>query len=90
MLQGIPQANEFRKKIEFIRSVVNEWTTNGGIGISDTTIEGRLRWCGSRELVNVKIPYKTVWVTLGGQGNDDRKVAWFNPRKPADLIPDIE
>ncbi|KAH9221671.1 hypothetical protein DL95DRAFT_474226 [Leptodontidium sp. 2 PMI_412] len=90
MIQGIPQANEFRKKIEFIRSVVNEWTTNGGIGLSDTSIEGRLRWTGSRELINVKIPYKHVWVTVGGQGSDDRKVAWFNPRKADELIPDIE
>ncbi|CZS98326.1 related to protein kinase CDC5 [Rhynchosporium agropyri] len=90
MIQGIPQANEFRKKIDFIKSVVNEWTTNGGIGLSDTSIGGRLRWNGMRELINVKVPYKHVWVTVGGRGSDERKVAWFNPRKADELIPDIE
>lgn len=90
MIQGIPQANDFRKKIEFIRLIVKEWTTNGGIGISDTSIEGRLRWNGTRETVDVKVPYKHVWVAVGGKGGDERKVAWFNPRKPNDLIPDIQ
>lgn len=90
MIQGIPQANEFRKKVEFIRSVVKEWVNNGGRGISDMTPEGRLRYNGNRELVNVKVPYKHVWVSVGGRNGDDRRVAWFNPRKPGDLIPDIQ
>lgn len=90
MIQGIPQANDFRKKVEFIRLIVKEWTTNGGIGLSDTSIEGRLRWLGNRELVNVKVPYKHVWVTVGGKGSDERKVAWYNPHKPDENIPDIE
>jgi hypothetical protein len=90
MIQGIPQANEFRKKVEFIRSVVKEWVNNGGRGISDMTPEGRLRYDGNRELVNVKVPYKHVWVSVGGRNGDDRRVAWFNPRKPGDLIPDIQ
>jgi hypothetical protein len=55
MIQGIPQANEFRKKVEFIRSVVKEWVNNSGRGISDMTPEGRLRYDGNRELVNVKL-----------------------------------
>jgi len=90
MLQGIPQANDFRKKVEFIRSVVKEWVTNGGLGISDMTPAGRLRWNGNRELVNVKVPYKHVWVTVGGKNGDERKVVWFNPRKPDELVPDMQ
>ena len=80
MIQGIPQANDFRRKIEFIRLVVKEWVTNGGLGVSDMEPEGRLRWGGYRELVNVKVPYKHVWVTVGGRNGDDRRVAWFDPK----------
>ena len=90
MLQGIPHANDFRRKIEFIRSVVKEWLSHGGIGISDTTPEGRLRWKGHREKVHVKVPYKHVWVTIGGQGSDERKTAWFDPKKPDEITPDVE
>jgi hypothetical protein len=90
MLQGIPQANDFRKKVEFIRLVVKEWVTNGGLGISDMKPAGRLRWNGNRELVNVKVPYKHVWVTVGGKNGDERKVVWFNPRKPDEIVPDMQ
>ena len=90
MIQGIPQANEFRKKIEFIRLIVKEWVHNGGKGISDMTPEARLRWDGNRELVNVKVPYKHVWVCVGGANGDARRVAWFNPRKPLEVVPDIQ
>ena len=90
MIQGIPQANDFRKKIEFIRDVVKEWTSNGGLGNSAMSSERRLRWNGNRELVNVKVPYKHVWVTVGARNGDDRRVAWFNPRKPREIVPDIE
>jgi hypothetical protein len=90
MIQGIPQANDFRKKVEFIRLVVKEWTKNGGLGVSDMSTVGRLRWQGVREMVNVKVPYKHVWVTVGARNGDDRRVAWFNPRKPTELVPDIE
>jgi hypothetical protein len=90
MVQGIPQANDFRKKVEFIRLVVKEWVSNGGLGVSDLSTAGRLRWQGVRELVNVKVPYKHVWVTVGARNGDDRRVAWFNPRKPTELVPDIE
>lgn len=45
-LQGVPAANDFRRKIEFIRDVVREWVANEGIGNSDTSREGRLRWGG--------------------------------------------
>lgn len=91
MLQGIPQANDFRKKIEFIRLIVKEWVTKGGLGLSDMAVEGRLRWNGNRERINVKKPYKHVWVAVGGRGrDDDRKVAWFDPAKPEVINPDIE
>jgi hypothetical protein len=90
MLQGIPAANDFRKKVEFIRLVVKEWVLNGGLGISDMTPEGRLRWNGSRELVNVKVTYKHVWATVGGKKGDERRVIWFNPRKPNEIVPDVK
>ena len=90
MIQGIPQANDFRRKIEFIRLVVKEWVTNSGLGNSAMEPETRLRWGGYRELVNVKVPYKHVWVTVGARNGDDRRVAWFDPRKPKATIPDIE
>lgn len=91
MLQGVPAANDFRKKIEFIRLIIKEWVANGGLGISDMSPEGRLRWNGHRETINVKKPYKHVWVAVGGMGRDDlRKVAWFDPEKPNEIVPDIE
>lgn len=90
MIQGIPTANDFRKKVEFIRSVVKEWVSNGGLGNSEMEPKGRLRWAGYRELVNVKVPYKHVWVTVGARNGDDRRVAWFDPKKPESIISDIE
>ena len=90
MIQGIPQANHFRKKIDFIRMVVKEWVTKGGLGNSNMEPEGRLRWTGCRELVNVKTPYKHVWVSVGARNGDDRRVAWFDPKRPLDIVPDIE
>jgi hypothetical protein len=90
LIQGIPSANDFRHKIEFIRSIVYEWISNGGIGCSDMTPEGRLKWLGNRELVNVKVPYKHVWVTVGSKGGDERRVAWFDPKTPSEVVQDIE
>ena len=90
MIQGVPQANDFRRKVEFIRLIVKEWVSNGGLGNNSMEPEKRLRWGGYRELVNVKIPYKHVWVTVGARAGDDRRVAWFDPRKPEASIPDIE
>lgn len=90
ILQGIPQANDFRRKVEFILRVVKEWTSNGGLGKSDMSPEGRLRWKGYREQVNVEIPYKHVWVSVGGGQPDERRVAWFDPTKPDKINPDME
>ena len=89
MIQGIPQANDFRRKVEFIRLVVKEWVINGGLGNSAMEPKTRLRWDGYRELVNVKVPYKHVWVTVGARNGDDRRVAWFDPRSPDSTIADI-
>ena len=88
MIQGIPQANGFRQKIEFIRLVVKEWVSNGGLGKSDMSSEGRLRWLGSRESVNVK-PIKHVWCTVGASHGDQRRVRWFDARNPTAISPDI-
>ncbi|EHK96909.1 putative Serine/threonine-protein kinase plo1 [Glarea lozoyensis 74030] len=90
MIQGIPQANDFRRKIEFIRSAIKEWVSNGGLGNSNMEAEHRLRWTGCREIVNTKPEYKHVWVTVGARNGDDRRVAWFDPRKPGEIRPDME
>jgi hypothetical protein len=50
-LQGIPAANQFRAKIEFVRDVVREWTAAGGLGCSDMSRDRRLRWTGARETI---------------------------------------
>ncbi|RKF58617.1 putative serine threonine protein kinase [Erysiphe neolycopersici] len=86
----IPEANNLRLKIEFIVQCINEWTTNGGIGISDLSVEGRLRWSGARQKVDTKVPYKHVWVCVGGRATDERKVMWFDPRVPDLILPDID
>lgn len=89
-LQGIPAANHFRKKVEFIRDVVREWNMNGGIGNSDMSRGGRLRWLGMRETKNVAIPAKHVWVTIGARWGDSRYCAYVDPRKPGEIGEDID
>ena len=89
-LQGIPASNQFRKKIEFIKDIIKEWTTNGGLGNSDMSREKRLRWTGHRETKNVPIPAKHVWVTIGARQGDVRLTAWVDPRRPAILGDDID
>ncbi|GAB1310404.1 Cell cycle serine/threonine-protein kinase [Madurella fahalii] len=89
-LQGIPAANHFRQKIEFIRDIVREWNANGGIGNSDMSREKRLRWTGMRETRNVQIPAKHVWVTIGARWGDERLSAYVDPRRPDEIGPDID
>ncbi|KAL1842283.1 hypothetical protein VTJ49DRAFT_5668 [Mycothermus thermophilus] len=92
-LRGIPEANQFRKKIEFVRDAVREWTANGGLGNSDLSRERRLRWTGARE-----IPFpsssasssKHVWVTIGARKGDERVAALVDPRKPWVLGEDVD
>lgn len=88
--QGIPAANDFRRKIEFIRSVVKEWCNNGGIGNSDMSREGRLRWTGTRQTKNIELAAKHVWVTVGSRWGDARTSAWVDLRRPAELGKDID
>ncbi|KAL2154843.1 hypothetical protein VTH82DRAFT_3519 [Thermothelomyces myriococcoides] len=89
-LRDIPAANQFRKKIEFIRDVVREWTANGGLGNSDLSRERRLRWTGVRETRGVPIPAKHVWVTIGARGGDERLAAMVDPRRPNVIGEDID
>ncbi|KAK0618371.1 hypothetical protein B0T17DRAFT_496258 [Bombardia bombarda] len=89
-LQGIPAANHFRRKVEFIRDIIKEWSANGGIGNSDMTREKRLRWTGVRETRNIPIPTKHVWVTIGARWGDERLSAYVDPRKPAEIGEDID
>ncbi|ROT40030.1 serine/threonine-protein kinase plo1 [Sodiomyces alkalinus F11] len=89
-LQGIPAANDFRPKIEFIKNVVKEWVTNGGLGNSAMSRQERLRWTGYRETVNVPIPTKMVWVTVGARWGDKRRSAYVDPRKPSELGEEID
>ncbi|TGO18908.1 hypothetical protein BTUL_0007g01270 [Botrytis tulipae] len=89
MIQGLPQANDFRRKVEFIRCAVKEWVQNGGLGISDMEPKTRLRWMGHREIYDDK-KLKHVWTTVGGRRGDERRVAWYDPRNPQEVIFDAE
>lgn len=89
-MQGVPAANQFRKKVQFILEVVREWNKNGGIGNSDMTREGRLMWTGARQTVGCEVPTKHVWVTIGSRWGDVRLSAFVDPRKPAELGADID
>ncbi|PQE12763.1 hypothetical protein CJF30_00002647 [Rutstroemia sp. NJR-2017a BBW] len=90
MIQGLPQANDFRRKVEFIKLAVKEWVQNGGLGISDMEPKTRLRWLGRRESGASNKKLKHVWTTVGGRQGDERRVGWFDPLKPDDIIYDSE
>lgn len=64
--------------------------SNGGLGNSDMSREGRLRWEGFRETVGVTIPQKHVWVTVGGRAGDERVTSYVDPRRPGEIGEDIE
>ncbi|EQK98283.1 serine/threonine protein kinase [Ophiocordyceps sinensis CO18] len=89
-MQGIPAANDFRRKVEFVRNVVREWVANGGLGNSSMSRETRLRWTGFRETVNVAIPQKHVWVTIGARWGDQRLSTYVDPRKPWELGDEVD
>lgn len=89
-MQGIPAANDFRRKIEFVKNVVKEWVANGGLGNSAMSREERLRWTGFRETANVTEPQKQVWVTIGARWGDQRLSTFVDPRKPWELGEDAE
>ncbi|OLN82017.1 Serine/threonine-protein kinase plo1 [Colletotrichum chlorophyti] len=89
-LQGIPAANDFRRKIEFIKNAVKEWVTNGGLGNSAMDREHRLRWGGHRETVMGNTPIKGVWVTVGARGGDTRLSAYIDPTNPLEMGEEID
>ncbi|KAI0841999.1 kinase-like protein [Hypoxylon sp. FL0890] len=89
MIQGIPAANDFRRKIEFIKSIIKEWVTNGGLGNSNMDREHRQQWTGSRETVHSG-PSKHVWVTIGARWGDERYSALVDPKKPGELGDEVE
>jgi len=89
-LRDVPAANDFRRKIEFVRAVVREWVAHGGIGNGDTSRERRLRWTGIRETKGVPIPAKHVWVTIGARAGDERLTAYFDPRRPGEIGEDVD
>lgn len=89
MIQGIPAANDFRRKIEFIKNMIKEWVVNGGLGNSYMDREHRQQWTGSRETVHSG-PSKHVWVTIGARWGDERYSAVVDPKKPRELGDEVE
>ncbi|KAI8966057.1 kinase-like protein [Daldinia sp. FL1419] len=89
MLQGIPAANDFRRKIEFIKNIIKEWVVNGGLGNSYMDRERRQQWAGFRETVHSG-PSKHVWVTIGARWGDERYTALVDPKKPGELGDEVE
>ncbi|KAI0200332.1 hypothetical protein F4808DRAFT_167189 [Astrocystis sublimbata] len=88
-IQGIPGANDFRRKIEFIVRIIKEWTTNNGLGNCRMDREHRLMWMGSRESVHSG-PSKHVWVTIGARWGDSRYSAVVDPKNPGVLCEEIQ
>ncbi|KAL7629421.1 Cell cycle serine/threonine-protein kinase cdc5/MSD2 [Parahypoxylon ruwenzoriense] len=89
MLQGIPAANDFRRKVEFIKDIIKEWVTNGGLGNSNMDREHRQKWMGYRETVHGG-PSKHVWVTIGARWGDERYCALVDPKKPGELGGEVD
>ncbi|KAK1994177.1 kinase-like protein [Colletotrichum falcatum] len=89
-LQGIPVANDFRRKIEFIKNAVKEWVTNGGLGNSAMDRDHRLRWGGYRETVMGNSFIKGVWVTVGARWGDSRLSAYIDPANPMEMGEEID
>ncbi|KAI0890043.1 kinase-like protein [Annulohypoxylon maeteangense] len=89
MLQGIPAANDFRRKIGFIKRIIHEWVTNGGLGNSKMAREHRQQWTGARETLHSQ-PTKHVWVTIGARWGDARYSALVDPKRPGELGSEVE
>ncbi|KAI1263030.1 Pkinase-domain-containing protein [Xylariaceae sp. FL1019] len=89
VLQGIPAANDFRRKIKFIHGIVKEWTSNDGVGNARMERHNRQMWQGSRETV-MSAPSKHVWVTIGARWGDYRYSAVVDPRHPGVLGEEVE
>ncbi|KAL5594737.1 hypothetical protein BROUX41_001651 [Berkeleyomyces rouxiae] len=89
-LQGIPEANDLRRKIEFIKNIVREWVANGGLGNSSFDRQDRLRWLGAREINQQGTLLKHVWVTVGARNGDRRVMTFVDPRRPDEIGEDID
>ncbi|OTB06661.1 hypothetical protein M426DRAFT_54823 [Hypoxylon sp. CI-4A] len=89
MLQGIPTANDFRRKIDFIKNIIKEWVTNGGLGNSKMDREHRQQWTGARETLHSG-PSRHVWVTIGARWGDERYSALVDPKNPGKLGSEVE
>lgn len=89
MLQGIPAANDFRRKVDFIKNIIKEWVGNDGLGNSNMSREKRMMWTGYRETV-IAGPSKHVWVTIGARWGDERFSAIVDPKNPHELGEDVE
>lgn len=89
-LRGIPAANDFRRKVEFIRDVVREWVANGGMGNSAMSRQARLCWKGFRETAKATTPEKHVWVTIGARWGDQRLSTYVDPLQPWKLGDEAE
>lgn len=73
-----------------MNSVIKEWVKNGGMGKSDMSREGRLRWDGARKTKNTEVLKKHAWVTVGARGGDSRHAVWVDERRPTVLLDDID
>ncbi|KAJ2997807.1 hypothetical protein NUW58_g537 [Xylaria curta] len=88
-IQGIPGANDFRRKIEFILRIIKEWISNNGLGNCRMDREHRLMWMGSRETRHSS-PSKHIWVTIGARWGDSRYTAVVDPKNPGVLGEEVE
>ena len=89
-IRAIPEANDFRRKVEFVRLVVREWVSNGGIGNARMDRDHRIRWLGSRETFGITAPQKHVWVSIGARWGDQSVSCLVDPRNPAELGQEID
>lgn len=89
-VRAIPEANDFRRKVEFIRQVVREWVSNEGIGNARTDRASRIKWLGSRETFGITAPQKHVWVSVGARWGDHSASCLVDPRTPSELGQEID
>lgn len=80
-LRDVPRANDLRRKVEFIRSVVREWVANGGMGNSDLSRDCRLRWTGCREIIAVAADRESS--PLNGDNNNYQAANVGQKRDPS-------
>lgn len=89
-IRVIPDANDFRRKVEFVRQVVREWVLNRGIGNARSDRENRIKWLGARESFGITAPQKHVWVSVGARWGDQSVSCFVDPRNPSELGDEID